>query len=308
MRLGSLFLSIAALACSSFLSASAQDDVPHPWYAQDQDHATRDTHVSKAEARTLVDVVQSTTATRTRSCDDGASETITYNHTQIYVAGPRTAKAGILAFPDIFGMDSGRSKADADAIGQLGYAVAYVDLTDGDYMTPENQNDRFAKWLPKYDFDVFAYAKVQDAIRYLQEEAKVEVIASYGYCWGAYIGARLSAVDNTVIAGHVSFHPSWNVENMLRGDGAVEKLTEKVQVPQVLLSSQNEPDYLREGGSVEQILKANPNISELSEVVDFPDMAHGWVHRGNLSDPAVKAAVEKAWNLARTLLQTVNPV
>ncbi|KAJ8523897.1 hypothetical protein ON010_g17221 [Phytophthora cinnamomi] len=163
-------------------------------------------------------------------------------------------------------------------------------------------------WLNQYSFDNFAGARIADAIAYLQQEAGVESISSYGYCWGGYLGAAQSASDNPVIKGHVSFHPSWAAENTLHGPGSVEKLAERITVPQLLLSAGNDPDFVREGGSVEKILKAKADIGELSDVVDFPDVIHGWVNRGDLQDPTTKAAVMKAWHAAVKFTQTVNPL
>ncbi|KAG6614224.1 putative endo-1,3-1,4-beta glucanase [Phytophthora cinnamomi] len=231
----------------------------------------------------------------------------TFGKTNLFVTGPAKAKAGVLSLPDIFGIDSGRTQQDAEALGQLGYAVVVVDAADGDYKTPDNKDDVLA-WLNQYSFDNFAGARIADAIAYLQQEAGVESISSYGYCWGCYLGAAQSASANPVIKGHVSFHPGWLVENMLHGPGSVEKLAERITVPQLLLSAGNDPDFVREGGSVEKILKAKVDIGELSDVVDFPDVIHGWVNRGDLQDPTTKAAVMKAWHAAVKFTQTVNPL
>jgi hypothetical protein len=35
-------------------------------------------------------------------------------------------------------------------------------------------------------------------------------------------------------------------------------------------------------------------LGDHAEIIEFPDQEHGWTVRGDLSDPAVKAAVEKA--------------
>ncbi|GLD93304.1 hypothetical protein PINS_up001896 [Pythium insidiosum] len=106
-----------------------------------------------------------------------------FGQTTLYVTGPATAKAGIIAYPDIFGLDSGRAKADADALGKLGYAVVLVDLVDGDYLDPETFQPVLVDWFKKYPFDTYLSLRVNDAIKYLQSEAKVQRVASYGYCW-----------------------------------------------------------------------------------------------------------------------------
>lgn len=236
----------------------------------------------------------------------GTKGLTTFNSTTLYVAGPATAKAGLIAIPDIYGLDSGRTKEDAESLGKLGYAVVVVDVANGNYVTPETAAN-MGQWIKDHTFEKVA-AHLQDAIQYLQQEANVETIASYGYCYGGWIGAGQSTLDTPAIKGNVSFHPSWRVENMVKGDGVVEKLVEKIKVPQLLLSAGNDPDFVREDGSVEKILKVKADIGMLSDVVDFPDALHGWVNRGDLEDPVTTAAVMRAWHAATKFLQTVCPL
>jgi dienelactone hydrolase len=230
----------------------------------------------------------------------------TFGQTSIYVAGPATAKAGILAFPDIYGLDSGRTKADADALGKLGYAVVVIDLAAGEYLTDETFKTSFMEWVKKNSFEALL-PRINDAIAYLKTEAKVETFASYGYCWGSWIGATFTASATPTVSGHVSFHPTWMLENAINGDGALDKLAENVKVPQFLLAAGDDAPAVQEGGSVEKILKARADVGALSNVINFPDQNHGWVHRGDLSNEATKEAVKKAWHTAIKFIQTVNP-
>lgn len=247
--------------------------------------------------------------------------TVTFGQTSLFVTGPAQARAGVLAFPDVFGVDSARVKQDAEKLGELGYAVVVVDLAHGDYMSGGNLPEWLLKvlnsvgiatfvmrrWLAKHSYEKEAAQSIRDALTFLQSEAGVESVSSYGYCWGAWIGAVHCASENPVVKGHVSFHPSWAAENLLYGDGAVEKLTKRITVPQLLLAASNDPEFVSGGGSVERILKDNPGISALSKVVDFPDAIHGWVNRGDLDDPRTKANVVKAWEEAIAFTKSVNP-
>uniref|UniRef100_K3WXS1 Dienelactone hydrolase domain-containing protein n=1 Tax=Globisporangium ultimum (strain ATCC 200006 / CBS 805.95 / DAOM BR144) TaxID=431595 RepID=K3WXS1_GLOUD len=236
-----------------------------------------------------------------------AGSMVQFHNTSMFVAQPNvTVKVGLLGFPDIFGLDSGRTKSDAEALAKLGYAIAVVDMADGDYLTPETMAD-LPNWRNKFTFDEVLAARVQDGIEYLRSEFDVESIATYGYCWGAWVNARQSALPDPIIKGAVSFHPSWATENVFNGDGAVEKMVERISVPQVLMAAGNDPAFVRENGTVIQILAGKPETSEYSKAIDFPDMAHGWVHRGNLSDPAVEAAVDKAWHEAIEFFRKVAP-
>ncbi|TMW64447.1 hypothetical protein Poli38472_013069 [Pythium oligandrum] len=231
-----------------------------------------------------------------RAASPHVGEIKRFAQTDLYVAGPRSAKVGVLAFTNVFGWDSGRTKQDADRLGEKGYAVVIVDVTKGDWMRMEDDIDAtMGPWLRRTDYDNLVKPSIDDAIAYLQQEARAQQIVSYGYCYGGWIGARLSTVSPPLIKGHVSFHPSWVMEKMLHGEDAVEKMTEAIKVPQLLLSASNDPGFVRTGGSVERILKANPDISSLSEVVDYEYVRHGWVNRGDLTDEKVKAAVGDAW-------------
>jgi dienelactone hydrolase len=217
----------------------------------------------------------------------------TFKNTKLFVAGPAQAKVGLVAIPDIFGPDSGRIKQDAEALAKLGYAVVLVDAADGDYPVSLEGVDVPA-WLQKNCFEKVAGAHVANAIAYLQEEVGTESICSYGYCWGAYVGAKQSALSTPVVKAHVSFHPSWMAEQLVNGEGAVEKMAEAISVPQLLCAAGNDPPIVSEGGAVEKILKSKPAIAEQCNVVNFPDMIHGWVCRGDIEDPATKEAVKKA--------------
>ncbi|KAL4150329.1 hypothetical protein PRNP1_009731 [Phytophthora ramorum] len=231
----------------------------------------------------------------------------TFKNTKLFVAGPAQAKAGLIAIPDIFGPESGRIKQDAEALAKLGYAVVLVDAADGDYPKTVDGVDVPA-WLQKNSFEKVSGAHVANAIAYLQEEVGAQSICSYGYCWGAYVGAKQSALPSPEVKGHVSFHPSWMAEQLVNGEGAVEKMTESISVPQLLCAAGNDPPLVSEGGAVERILKAKPAIADQSNVVDFPEMIHGFVCRGDIEDPATKEAVKKAWLLASEFIQKVNPL
>lgn len=244
-------------------------------------------------------------------CTGGRVVPHRYGQTTLFVAGPSKSAAGVLAFPNVFGPSSGRTKSDAERLGQLGYTVALVDVADGEYPDPSDPRamDAWNEWMRAQTFETLE-GRVRDAIAFLQSEAGVSRISSYGYCWGAWVGASLSATDNPVVKGHVSFHPSWVVENLQKGEGAVDELVEKITlVPQLLLPAGDDSPFVREGGSVQRILKAKEGtVGELSEVVDFPNASHGWVNRGDLGDARTRANVEKAWAAAIAFTKTVNPI
>ncbi|TDH71024.1 uncharacterized protein CCR75_002401 [Bremia lactucae] len=224
--------------------------------------------------------------------------------TNIYVTGPVSSSAGVIVYPDVFGLDSGRTKADADTLGKLGYAVVVVDIANGDYLPDMNG---FDDWLKKYTFAEHFGPRIQDAVNYLKGEVGVEHIISYGMCWGAWVGAVQTTQTDPIVIGHVSFHPAWIVENKLKGAGAVNNLAAAVKVPQLLMPAGDDPEELKPGGSVYNILKAREDIGSNSDVVLFADQKHGWVHRGDMNDAATKTSVMKAWHTAVKFIQTNCP-
>ena len=54
---------------------------------------------------------------------------------------------------------------------------------------------------------------------------------------------------------------------------------------------------MKKGGLAEQVL------GDLGEVIEFPDMTHGWTTRGDLSDPKVERDVKKAMEEATKFFQ-----
>ncbi|TMW64444.1 hypothetical protein Poli38472_013066 [Pythium oligandrum] len=83
-------------------------------------------------------------------------ETKQFGQTNLYVAGPPPAKVGVLAFPDIFGVNSGRIKQNADRLGEEGYAVVLVDVTKGDYFSEDTAIPTViaqeGDWLARTDY------------------------------------------------------------------------------------------------------------------------------------------------------------
>ncbi|KAJ3379733.1 hypothetical protein HDU84_006444 [Entophlyctis sp. JEL0112] len=235
-----------------------------------------------------------------------------HNNTTLFVVPPKNAPqgsaVGIVNVPDIYGFDSGRTKSNAERLGALGFAVAIVDVTkDGAWVKDDLSN--FGAWLKENDLPSVVIPRVQSAVDFLKTSFGVSKIVLVGYCYGGWVGASFSVSPDPAVVGNVSFHPSWRLENMLKGDGAVEKLTEKITVPQLLLAAKDDPDFVRENGSVINILKSKPApISALSSARNFDAVNHGWVNRGDLSKPEVKEAEEAAWSEALAFIHSIAPL
>ena len=84
--------------------------------------------------------------------------------------------------------------------------------------------------------------------------------------------------------------------------GNPAKVAEKVKCPILLMPAGNDPPIYRTGGDVLETLKSN---NSKSNFIDFPNMQHGWVSRGDVSDPDTKEAVQKALTEAFTFFQNI---
>ena len=70
-------------------------------------------------------------------------------------------------------------------------------------------------------------------------------------------------------------------------------LLKEIKCPQFFLPANGDHPTVRfgEGSLGKQVL------GDALDIVEFPDMQHGWTIRGDMSDPVVERDVKKAFNL-----------
>ena len=112
-------------------------------------------------------------------------------------------------------------------------------------------------------------------------------MAAVGFCWGAWALAHASAAGVPLVCG-VGAHPSLKNESNC-GFGSDEALAARVRMPVLLLSGGDDPENVQPGGAVTRALAASGGRTSA-----FPEMSHGWVTRGDLSDAEVVTEVERA--------------
>jgi len=218
------------------------------------------------------------------SLDTGYTATGTQekrNGYDLYTVGSGTK--AIVVIPDVFGIDSGRTKAICDQLADRGYLVVLPDLFKGQPLTMDEMHaGKFGEWAARFPFEtVLRPILVDDIIPWLKQEKGVTKVGLAGFCFGSWVVFHVSAIAGAVDCG-VNFHPSLRLEEMC-WQGSTDGLAQNVTCPQLLLSAGNDPESVREGGSVIAILQEKPFGKDCA-VKDFPDMAHGWVNRGDLSD------------------------
>ena len=96
------------------------------------------------------------------------------------------------------------------------------------------------------------------------------------------------------IQAGASCHPSLGAGEMLFGD-KVSDQAGKVTCPILLCPAGNDPPVVKNGGDVQKIIQGKGLSCDIEE---FPDMAHGWVPRGDTSDEKVKRDVQKSLETA----------
>lgn len=81
--------------------------------------------------------------------------------TTLLVAGPSKYAAGVLAFPNVFGPTNDRTESDAERLGRLGYTVALVEVTNGEYSNPSDPRAMAAwnEWMRALPVEVTASAR-----------------------------------------------------------------------------------------------------------------------------------------------------
>lgn len=212
-----------------------------------------------------------------------------------YGIGSSTENA-IIILPEPFGWNSGRTRVIADILSEYGYLVVVPKLLgptldkgiDGDGFAADATFDEVMSALPKFDFEFLAPAL----------KALLEHLTSLGYskigaltfCWGGWVACRTLSTTwgATMLQGCVCAHPSISLETRLfRRD--TQALFDTVQRPLCLLVAKNDPDEYRLGGAWFESLKARFSESESYNV----DANHGWMPKGDINDPAIKAAVEE---------------
>ena len=201
----------------------------------------------------------------------------------------------------MWGWDSGRTRALADAFAAEGYRVYVPKLlspaleggTDGDGLPPSfdigARGADFGPWITQIPWAAIR-PKVEALLAYARA-AGGAVFGVVGCCWGGWAAFHLSALDAAVKAG-VIFHPSCQLEGMHGGD--VHELCGRVQCPFYFMPADGDaPDLYGPEGSLVAALGAKfPGGAVKTQL--FADMKHGWVPRGDVADAAVRRDVAAA--------------
>ena len=134
------------------------------------------------------------------------------------------------------------------------------------------------------------------SIDYLLEKkfiTKTDRISTLGFCWGGFASFVLSNDENNSkypLKSAASCHPSPTVINQF--NSTVNDLFDGIDKPQFIAAAGGgDGPEIKKGGELENILKGKDIDSFFME---FPEMFHGWVNKGDISIPAVARDVKGA--------------
>lgn len=233
----------------------------------------------------------------------------------VYVVAPENPKGCVVVLQDIYSArvlhpnsrSGDRLGAICDTLGKT-YSVAMPSIfrdtpfdlgvngpDDGDY----EKFDSFAQdggvaWFQKQTYET-KQADVQATVAYLQKKHPGLPIAVVGFCYGVWLLSK-SSQDNTFCCG-VGCHPATILETAVFGRDEVAML-QALPMPTKFLWAGNDSDIFIKDGAGKKALEATGGGVE-----EFPDMLHGWVSRGDMSDEKVKRDVDRALQTMTSFLE-----
>eukprot|EP00456_Euglypha_rotunda_P043043 TRINITY_DN3362_c0_g1_i12.p1 TRINITY_DN3362_c0_g1~~TRINITY_DN3362_c0_g1_i12.p1 ORF type:complete len:333 (-),score=40.40 TRINITY_DN3362_c0_g1_i12:22-1020(-) len=220
--------------------------------------------------------------------------------TDFYVVGKKEEKqSGIILVSDIFGSNSARHKQVADEFALSGWLVLMPDFFVKDHWTEQKDWAKLGEWITQKQYQWPQISKVLESAFAYFAKAGVSKIGIAGVCWGSWAVLRASATGK-VHAG-VSFHPSHPKLGPMLGEDQ-SKLLGAVTCPQLVCPAGNDDPSVKEGGLDHKILSGKPFGSQCVWK-EFPEMAHGFVTRGDVSDPKVARDVRAAMDLASSFFK-----
>jgi dienelactone hydrolase len=128
-----------------------------------------------------------------------------------------------------------------------------------------------------------------------------EKLGVLGFCWGAYVVHHASA-DPAFSCGAAA-HPSTEKIAGLLGE-KFDQVLDGVRCPQLLLPAGNDGGAMKPGGKAHVRLRAANGEEHGCRVQTFPKMKHGWVVRGDMSQPDVHDAAHEATGLLADFFET----
>lgn len=211
---------------------------------------------------------------------------------RVYVSGNEESSVrSIVVASDIWGFEAGRHRQVCDVLASRLNAFVYLpDLFHGDPCTPEKApgSPAFSAWAKKWQPDKVT----TDLLEVINNIPMVHPIGIVGFCWGAYAAVLARSAD--LVHAVALVHPSHRkqleaVHGMSEAD--VDALLGVGEAATVMLTAGNDDARCKPGGADETLLRA---AATPVHFIEFGEMKHGWVIKGDVADPAVARDVQRA--------------
>jgi dienelactone hydrolase len=209
---------------------------------------------------------------------------------EVYVAGAPDSPKALVLVPDIYGWNGGRTRALADYFATKGFYTVVAKLlvpaleggTDGDGFPATAPFS--VDFLKTFSWESFKPKLA--AIRTHLEAAGHRRSHLLGFCFGGWpsFKALADADLSSFYTCTAVPHPSVQLDKFAFGDDIVT-LISAVSSPVLLLPAGNDSAEYDQGGAW---------CPKGAKSVRFPEMAHGWVVRGDMGDAAVSRDVGRA--------------
>lgn len=194
-----------------------------------------------------------------------------------YVAGDTKWESAVIVCHDVFGPNKGTHHQLCDAIAAGGHYVVMPDFFKGGSIEPFYASKTVPKgveWLAQFNWK-HCSTVLESVYAHLKEKG-IKRIGSIGFCWGAWVVAKMCQNKEHCQAG-VWAHPTIFVAKEIYEGETEQELAAAVKCPILILPSKQEPEFYKNGELIK--IMADNGIS--SETLIFEDQNHGWMIRGS---------------------------
>ena len=236
---------------------------------------------------------------------------------KIYYVAPATPKYCIIVLQDVYSIrlfhskstSLGRIPAICDALAGEGFAVVLPDIfgdnpidlafqppQEGENWTSQNlfAIDGVPGWFGKNTYESHEGELIACKEFLKGKQLDNLPVGALGFCFGTWLMTKTVVAGSFPFQAMVGCHPATIIESAIHGGDEAELLeAAQPKAPILFLCAGNDSDVFHENKPGRQALEKSGG-----GVIEYPDMVHGWVSRGDTSDEKVKKNMEKAMSEA----------
>jgi dienelactone hydrolase len=233
-----------------------------------------------------------------------------------YIVGKEEgASRAVIVFSDVFGIESGSHKIVCDELASRldNTLVIMPDLFRGSPLVGGWGLPMFIT-MPMIVFSIVygvrTYVSPSNVDRdleslvrpYLDSKLSADAdVSCIGFCFGGWVVGRALALDAFNCSKGVAIHAAPKVE--LLAGGSVTGLWERIgKKPVLFLPARSDSDSKIDSALVKQMAEQR-DVKPEEICVEFPDMIHGWVTRGDLTNEQLAQNFDKAMSLTSSFIQ-----